>query len=354
MDLFYASNAILAKARAMYGNRLTRKNYADLLQCRTVADVAAYLKMHTNYKDVLASLNENDIHRGQLEIVLRKKIFRDFEKLARYELSIGEDLVEYVISRIEIEQIMHSLMLLSAGKSDEYIYSMPLFFNKHTRIDLPALSKMQNYDNFLQALKTSAYYKILKPMRPPEGKAINLTLIEARLYTYLYGIIFRFIREHKDSATRQELYELFESYIDAHNFVKIMRLKKYYHSDQSFIRESLLPFGRLSKKQLDEMVSAESTDEVFDIMKTSWLGKKIAALEYTYLDELPLRIRFEKCRHNIRFSVNPPVTMISYIFLSEIELSNVINIIEGIRYQLPAKEIVKMLVCKKGMEVALQ
>ena len=97
MDLFYASNAILAKARAMYGNRLTRKNYADLLQCRTVADVAAYLKMHTNYKDVLASLNENDIHRGQLEIVLRKKIFRDFEKLARYELSIGEEIEAKIV-----------------------------------------------------------------------------------------------------------------------------------------------------------------------------------------------------------------------------------------------------------------
>ena len=63
----YSSNVILAKARAMYGRRLTRANYRELLECRTVSEVASYLKNQTSYGSILAGINESDIHRGQLK-----------------------------------------------------------------------------------------------------------------------------------------------------------------------------------------------------------------------------------------------------------------------------------------------
>lgn len=44
-----SSNAILAKARTMYGRRLTDKDYEDLLACKTVPEVANYLKNETVY-----------------------------------------------------------------------------------------------------------------------------------------------------------------------------------------------------------------------------------------------------------------------------------------------------------------
>ena len=71
----YASNAILAKALSMYGNRLSSNDYSNLLACNNVREVALYLKNYTNYSEVLTDLNENDVHRGQLEVLLKKKIF---------------------------------------------------------------------------------------------------------------------------------------------------------------------------------------------------------------------------------------------------------------------------------------
>ena len=47
MTVSSAANAVLAKARAMYGKRLTAQNYTDLLACRSVNEAAAYLKAHT-------------------------------------------------------------------------------------------------------------------------------------------------------------------------------------------------------------------------------------------------------------------------------------------------------------------
>ena len=52
----YSSNVILAKARAMYGRRLTRANYRELLECRTVGEVASYLKNQTGYGSILAGI----------------------------------------------------------------------------------------------------------------------------------------------------------------------------------------------------------------------------------------------------------------------------------------------------------
>ena len=39
-----SSNAVSAKARGMHGKRLTNNNFMDLLNCKTVHDVAYYLK----------------------------------------------------------------------------------------------------------------------------------------------------------------------------------------------------------------------------------------------------------------------------------------------------------------------
>ena len=46
----------------MYGRRLTDKDYEDLLACKTVPEVANYLKNETVYSEILSGLNENDVH----------------------------------------------------------------------------------------------------------------------------------------------------------------------------------------------------------------------------------------------------------------------------------------------------
>ena len=79
-------------------------------------------------------------------------------------------------------------------------------------------------------------------------------------------------------------------------------------------------------------------------MKSTWLSGKMRDIKYNYVDEIPDIMRYRKSRHNIRYSTKPPVVMISYVFLTEIELANIINIIEGVRYKLPPEKIDELLV----------
>ena len=177
----FASNAILSKARAMYGKRLREENYRDLLNCKTVSEVAGYLKNRTSYSGILAGINENEVHRGQLEGKLRQKLFEDYASLCRYELSVGEHFADYLLEHGEIEQILHSLMYLDAGNPEEYLFSLPAFLNRHTRIDLYALAHVKNYEDLLSALSHTPYRKLMEPFRPVPGIPMNYTGIENAL-----------------------------------------------------------------------------------------------------------------------------------------------------------------------------
>lgn len=346
----FSSNAILAKTRAMYGQRLKEPDYKALLNCATVNDIAAYLKQHTWYAETLAPVNERDAHRGYMEMLMHQKLFHDFASLCRYELSVGEHFSDYLIARAEIEQIMHSLMLLAAGKSEAYVFSLPPYLSQHTHIDLHALSKTNNYGDFLAALGNTRYRRLLEPFSPSSNGEIPFAKIENKLYTVLYENVYNTINRYAHGKAKRELRELFDSYLDLENYARIWRMKHFYHMSGEEIRPLLMPFGSLTERQLNAMLEASDSSEVKELMGRTSRGKQAAKLEYNFVDELSLRVRYQKSRRAIRFSTHPSVIMLSYIFLMEIEMENITNIIEGIRYQIPKEETLKLLIYKKKKE----
>ena len=88
-------------------------------------------------------------------------------------------------------------MLMAAGKASEYLYSMPVFFGRHTKIDIYSFSSIKNFDDLLEATKKSVYNEILLPFRPPNGNGtVDILQIEAALYTYLYDVVFHIIDKY--------------------------------------------------------------------------------------------------------------------------------------------------------------
>ena len=69
------------KARALYGKLLTSEDYKSLLERKNVPEVASYLKKNTVYSELLSEINENDVHRGDLEVLFMKSLYDDFVKI---------------------------------------------------------------------------------------------------------------------------------------------------------------------------------------------------------------------------------------------------------------------------------
>lgn len=67
-----SGNAVLAKARALYGSRLRADDYRRLMACRTMTELAAALKEYPLYSEALAEVNPQYARRVQLETCCAK------------------------------------------------------------------------------------------------------------------------------------------------------------------------------------------------------------------------------------------------------------------------------------------
>lgn len=339
-----SSNAILAKARAMYGKCLKDSDYHNLAECRSVSEIAAYLKQRTNYSSVMSGLNETEIHRGQLEPVLRQNIYFDVFALSRYALEDTLAFSDFIISKTEIEQIIRCLMLVNIGKPEEYVYSMPLSFDRFSKISFKALASVRSYDDMLNALKGTWYYSPMLKFRPKDGSKINITELEIALENKSYEKVIQAMAEGKNKGDGKELRDIFSAMLDFENMSRIIRLKKYYHFTPEQIMPMLIPYGKISKKMLSDLCSAESVSEIFELSKTTYLGRLMSGSQYDDPTQMTDIMIYNYCRHHLRLSPNPTIVMISYIYLREIEIKNIINLIEATRYGIPADEKAKLLI----------
>ena len=339
-----ASNAILEKARAMYGKCLTEHDYKQLMDCRNVSEVASYLKSRTNYKTVLAGMNENEVHRGQLEPILKQNLYYDIYALSRYARDKTLAFSDFIISEMEIEQIIRCLTLVNIGRSEEYVFSLPMNMTGFAKIDLKAFSTVRSYEDMQMVLAGTKYSAVLEKHRPPEGKRADIAMIEAELNNHNYAAVMETISKGKNVSDRDELKNTFSAMLDFRNISRIIRLKKYYNYSAERIKPLLIPYGRLSQKNIDELCAAADSREVFELSRSTYLGKLMSKLKYNDQSQMASVLLCMYCRHHLRLSPNPTIVMISYVYLKEIELTNIVNIIESTRYGLSAEEKSALLV----------
>lgn len=344
----FSSNVILAKALAMYGHCLKPQNYKELLACHSVSEIAAYLKTRTSYATALREINEATIHRGYLEMLLRRKLFGDYASLSRYDMTVGSHLSDYLLERGEIDQIVQGLRLLGAGRPEEFFFSMPPFFSSHTRLNLIGMSKVKTYGQLLEELAGTPYRAILARFTPKTDESgslhIPITDIETALYRHLIETLQAVIaRTH--GKERQQLTDLCGAMVDAQNVTRILRLKQFFHASPDAIRAQLLPSGgTLSRRMQEAMIDADSPDEVVRLFYTTAAGRKIPEDQRRFIHDLDDRASYFTARHHIHFSSSPMVVMFSYVILTDIEVDDIINIIEGVRYGMTAEQIRPMLV----------
>ena len=340
----YSSNVILAKARAMYGNSLKAKDFQELLHCHSVSEIASYLKNNTAYASVLSEINESTVHRGHLEMLLRRKLYNDYASLGRYDLTVGLKLSRYLLQRSEIEQIISCLRFMSADRASEFFFSMPLFFTSHTHLDLVKMSHSRTYAELLAALEHTEYHDILRRFVPDGEDRIRLTEIETALYAHLCETVYDIIA-HTGKSLRAELTNLYGAQVDTQNVTRILRLKRFFGAKPDDIRPSLLPPGHcLSRRAMEAMIEAPNAEAVMDIFRETPLSRRIPEAQRSITYDLHHRAPYFNARKHIHYSIHPMVVLMSYLILTDVELDDIVNIIEGVRYGLDPEQIKPMLV----------
>ena len=348
-----SSGAILSKTRAMFGRRLTAEDYTALSQKSSVAEAAAYLGNLPAYKELLDGMDTASIHRMELEDLLRHEHFKKFSSLCRYELSVGEKMAEYILLTTEIEIISETLSrVLSPRIEKATVFSASPFLDRRLHLDLEAMGSAQTYEELLEATKDSVFHPILKRLGwHPTGELVTY---ENALLSEFYRLLFELIDKGLSGEERDILMDIFISKIDLENLIRVIRLKDCFSSaSPEYIRTSLIPHGNVMKENAVRLAQCENSGAVLaEAAKMKPFRKKLGELDRCRrIDELSDRYLLKRCWHEIYFSPHPTVVMVSYLHLSEIEISNIIKAVEGIRYGLTPSEIMGLLILPEGKKV---
>lgn len=345
-----SNKAILTKARAMYGSRLTEEDYRELTHKYSVGEAVAYLKNETHYRAALESISESDIHRNHIEAMLKKDLYLQYIRLARYSNagSGSGSFYDYVWMRLEIEQILACLRLLTAGHMEEFITQMPLYAEGKLRFDLHEMSQVRDYDQLLKAVRRTRYYAILESFQPKEGKRLDYTSCEVAMRSYYYTMVDRFIDKEFHGSVKKDLQAMFDAMVELKNICTIYRLKKYYQMQPAHIKEHLISFtSRIPLSYYDKLLDADVSDDGDRILEHSRFRRYMDSGEWERdgnIENSTQRTMFRITRQYIHFSNSPALVFAAYMFLSELEIDNIIDIIEGLHYKLPPEDMDSMLI----------
>lgn len=341
----YAAGAMSAKAKAMFGNRIKAADYQILLQKKSISEIASYLKKETYFSHILAGINEMSIHRGQLEALIRLDLFDRFSNLIRYYNTKESEFYRYIIIEIEIEQILGRIRAFEISDNINFISKLPTYLGKYTTFDINKLLNINDYDELLELLSNTDYYPIVKSFEVDDIGDFDFNSFEAALRNYYYKKVLNILDKEFSGQVKEEIKDVYLTRIELENITRIYRLKKYFRTPPDEIRKLLVPiFSRISNKELNELIDHVDADKIYDFLTQTAYKNYMDDEHRMYIDYHAKRIHYNINKKYLIFSTNPDLVLFTYMVLSEVEIQNIVDIIEGARYNIASDKIEQLLI----------
>lgn len=319
------------KIQAMKGKMLDEEDYREMMHKTSVKDVALYLKEDTYYADQLDELNENDIHRGNLETLLNRSIVDDAIKIGKHLRGKEKRIFMYIYRKLVIEDFKKILRTLQMGESLDTIDKETLYLNPYEKIDYDRILQSRSITEFIETLAGTPFYNVLKPLIKQNGE-IDLFAAEMEMDVLYFNRTYHQMKKFSTGKDQTVLLELLGIEADLKNIFWIYRSKKYYSISREMMFRYLIPeHHKIKRAELREMIEAQGMEAFIKVVEETYYGRvldfhsdKLEIQSMSFIKE-----RQERAMREEPFSIAP---VIGYMFLKELEVLNITNIIEGIRY----------------------
>ncbi len=341
----FVGNALIAKARTLYGQCLKAYDYEQLLKKKSVNEIVIYLKNHPGYQDLLTNVDDNSVHRAQLEELIKKNSFAKIQKIVHFVSLQDSDFYQINVVHREVEVILAMIRSFISYEEQNVIATLPLYFDKYSKLNLEAIVKTHDIQSLMLALGDLPYARILKPYIQLNNQDIDYTMIESDYENYYYRYVKERIETNYKQKLRSELLDVFETRIEMINIIKIYRLKRFYQATNDEIKKVLIPnYSRLSERRINEILSIKDPNEILKYIASSDIAQYLGKQDQIYLEYYADHIKYDLARKNIYYSTKPQKVFLGFMILLEIEVENLTHLIEGVRYQVSEKEIRQILV----------
>jgi V/A-type H+-transporting ATPase subunit C len=337
-------NSSNIKARALFGKLLDSHDYYELLEKRTVQDVAGYLKKNTSYDHLLSDVNEAMVHRGDLEKLFKTSLYEDYIKLFRFLSGKAEEFLKAIFLRYETEDLKMLFRIVYNGEAGEPAKKYLFFLSSFSSLDFKKLTASKSIRDVIDNLKGSEYFKVLSPFWNVD-KPISLFDIEMALDLHYFMKISKLKDELLSGADLKSVGDIFGTEVDILNLLMIYRCKKLFHTSRELTFKYVIPYWyHLTREQLVQLSGCRDTDGFKALVeKTKYAGIFDSSEEHLW-EVNSMNYLYRIYKRHLRSDVFNIGTTIAYLHLKEIDIRNIITLIEGVRYSLPKDEIRSYLI----------
>ena len=345
MDKVIIYAAVNTKIRALEKDFLKREDYLNMIQKKSVVEVARYLKDNTSYGKLLREINLDNISRRDLEDILKNNMIKNMDKLIYYFRDDYKEFIRSLYIKYEIEDLKILSRSIFNGKELETIKKPLSFLGKYSRVSPEKLFKSRMIRDLIYSLEGSEFFEFLIPL--VDGRRENLFRFEMALDMGYFSIIQS--RKLKISREDRKILKKWEGLLaDLYNIQWVYRGKKFYSLSPEELLNYTINFGdKLTFRERKAMCYAKNLEELYKMITNTIYGflfKKEEMYRDIYMERRIKRFIYYKLKALDRQFPLSIIQTIDFVWSFEFEIKDIISILEAIRYNMPPEEARKFLV----------
>ncbi|MDD3278619.1 MAG: V-type ATPase subunit [Lachnospiraceae bacterium] len=341
MSGLLAYSGLTTKMRAMQSRFLEDSNFRELVELESVPQAVSYLKQKPSYEPIFGSEDENQLHRGTIERMLRQSIYRDFTKLYRFSNVDQRRFLNLYFKRYEVTIIKECLTnLFDHRNTTMNLSAFEEFFEQHSKLNLALMTASTTIDEFVESLRDTDYYA-------PFAKLLTLTSptlfdYEMTLDLYYFSEIWKMKDKLFSGKDLNELTKAYGNKFDMLNLQWIYRSKCYYHMNAVDIYALLIPSRyRLKPQEIRAMVESENRSSLEGLIQQTYYGKHYQNFSLDTLESMYAAIMKQVLSGESRKNPYSVATIYSYLYHKEHEVNRIIIALECVRYRIAPDEAMK-------------
>ena len=325
--------ALNAKMKGMYANHLNNEELEELLRQTSLKEAIYFLK--TKFPS-LENLSE-DTHRKELEQELNNLFIVDIIKLCKYLNKDEIKIFMQFLSKYEINCVKNVFRNVTTNRDAKINLKNIDNWTGKMFSSINGINQVEEEKEFLEIIKSEEYYSVFKKYEENIENA-PLEEIEVQLDKFYFQEIYKLSKK-----VNKEFQDMIGTEIDLLNIIWIYRAKKYFYYSEKEILDIIIPIKyKISNEKKMKLINASDFDEMKNILNDT-VYKDIFKDESSLENEKD-RYLYNKYLRIFKTKLFNICTVFCNINLINNEIKNIINIIEGIRYNVDKQEIQKRII----------
>lgn len=174
----------------MQSHLLTSGNFEEIANLSTVTEVVSYLKQTAAYGKLFGQVDENTLHRGDVEKLLTRSLYDDYSRLYLFaDMEIRKFLKLY-LKRYEVDLINYCSRIIFNHYQEPFdLNYKKAFFDQYSQISIDKLLTAQTMPELVETLADTEYYEPLKRLQ--DQPDVSLFDYDLALDLYYFSSIWK-------------------------------------------------------------------------------------------------------------------------------------------------------------------